>query len=1116
MFTSKSNCGLKRILAILVFMMTSTIVLPQADKRLKYVNPFIGTTKSGVLTRWGGNGGTYPGAVAPSGYIQVSPETRVTGAKGYDYADKDIYFFSCIRHHSGFPEGSAGRLYIMPVQDTSFEVGVTNRPFDHEDEHAAPGYYRVAFSDDHTIFEAAAATRSAIVELTFPMGVKPKVFIGDAGAIEFSGTRVIRGTSVNTVMNFSEDVLEKRQVKGGYMLSFKSANRREKKVVLKVSTSTVSHASAQENIDKELGTLSLKELAGRTQQDWAVQLATVDIKDRDEENKTIFYTALYHSLLIPWVVSDINGQYRGNDGKVHNTAGKHQYGGFSPWDTFRSLHPLLSLLYPEKQQDVLRSMLDIYKQSGYLPTESMTGNHAVPIIVDSYLKGIRGFDKDLAYQAMKKNIMDSPFLQKDMEIYHQLGYVPFTKAESVTRTVEYAYNDWALGQYAKLVMHNQQDYKILAGRALNYRNLFHSGGLFMVPRNGDQFKPEPGMSGYKEGNKWVYSYFVPHNGQDLVNLMGGKSLFVARLDSALRNDVILYDNETVLHLPYLFNAAGRPDLTQKWIREMMLNRFAAQPGGLPGNDDLGAMSSAYLFNAMGFFPVSPGSASYSLGAPLFQSVTLHLANQKTFVIEAEGQSRGNNYVNTLLLNGQPQEELVLSHENIIEGGTLQFKMSANPNETWPADKNPIALSETKHASNIEVLDFSPRTSKASAIANATTVVAPDEQFWVRFRLHNKGALGTKKVILYVNEKPFAFKHCLVPEGATVIDSIACRLYKPGKLRMVLSTSEEIDGSIKAVAFQVMVKEPAKAIARPFEVSQLTIKPMIMLGTAQGISYAVQNLSGRKRTFKIPLCLGDSILYTDVLTLDPGEKTSRKYNFVPKISGVFTLKVQGELSRFKVYNDHLSSLLLDVSLVSSGTTNKLEDRSGFNNQVRVVGNQPASTAGQLVMLGADTFVEVQSSASLDLMGETLSMMAWVYPKGEASGLVDILTKGDHHVLQTNDNRTLTFFAGGWGRGDCTITLPQNWKNQWHHIAGVCKGDMLWLYIDGKLAGSAKVDGSVNLSVNSNWQIGRNEEFPSERVFHGAMDLVKVYEQPLTPEEIAVLFDTERKILSERLN
>ncbi len=1062
----------------------------QNKSNLSYVNPFIGTTKSGVLTHWGGDGGTYPGAVAPSGFIQISPETRITGARGYNYVDSAIYYFSCLGHHSGFPEGSSGRLFVMPVgADQAFEPGVYKNRFSHRNEIARPGYYRVKFTDNNIVTEASSFTRTGILRFTFPAKTKAQVYVGNAGGITIVSGKVIHGSALNTVINFSEAFTDKKPVKDGYLFTFKTAAT-SKFIELRLSTSTVSFKSAQNNIDKEIAQLSFKAFAARTASDWSKQLATVDITDSSENNKTIFYTALYHSLLIPWVISDVDGNYRGEDGLVHHASGKYQYGGFSPWDTFRSLHPLLSLLYPEKQNDVILSMLDIYKQTGHLPTESMTGNHAIPIIVDAYLKGINGFDKTLAYKAMKSNIVDSPFVQKDMSIYHRLGYVPYTNSESVTRTVEYAYDDWALSQYAKLVMNNETDYQLLQRRGLNYRNLFHPDDLFMLPRSGNDFKLNPGMSGYKEGDKWVYSYFVPHNAKDLVNLMGGNNAFANRLDSALRNDVILFDNETVIHVPYLFNAAGRPDLTQAWCRDIMLKRYQNNPQGLPGNDDLGAMSSAYIFNALGIFPVSPGKAAYAIGAPLFQSATLHLVNHKTWKIEAENQSAVNKYVSSLTVNGKAYEQLVLLHTTIANGGVMQFTMNDDV-QKWPADKDPIVLSETKTSSDIKVTRYNLQK----------TSVEPNEQLWLRFTMQNRGSAGTKNIRIYADGKILASKNYLVPQGSVITDSISCRLYHLGKVTVGLDS--DVGGNI------VEVIEPAHPVQHPFEISGIVTKPLIHRDSEQQVNYTVKNLTGKDQSFVIPVKLNDSLLYSDHVQLAPGESRIKNHYFEDKVNGIKSLLINDIRSIYKVFSDDTGSLLLDLSLIAKDNDQHIPDRSGFENNAQIIHSKTTELeSGKRVLLGDHCFVEVPNASSLDKLGQTMTMMTWVYPEGKETGLTDMLTKGDTHVLQMNNNETLTFFAGGWGRGDCTVKLPSNWKQNWHHIAGVCKGNVLSVYIDGKLAGTSTVEGPVNLSVANKWQIGRNEEFPSERIFHGYMDGIKIFAQPLSAAEIQEIFDKEQ--------
>lgn len=1074
-----------------LLLVTGVIAVSDAQQKtshLPYVNPFIGTTKSAVLTSWGGNGGTYPGAVAPSGAVQLSPETRVTGAKGYDYSDQAIYYFSCLKHYSGFPEGSAGHLMLMPVvSGANFEAGKSRRVFSHRDETAQPGYYKVIFKDNHTIAEASASVRTGRFRFTFAAKVKPELFIGDAGEITLRNKRLIYGENSHTVLSLSEDFTSGKPVKGGYLFTFRPSAVKAKTIEIQLSTSTVDFEGAANNIKQE-SAQSFEQFRNSVSKEWDKALSTIDLTDPNEGNKTVFYTAVYHSLLIPWVISDADGRYRAADGQVHQHPGSAEYGGFSPWDTFRSLHPLLSLLYPAKQNDIILSMLHFYQQSGHLPTETMTGNHAVPIITDAYLKGITGYDKSLAYEAMKKNIVEAPFVQSDMEIYHQLDYVPFSNSESVTRTVEYAYDDWALAQYAQQVMKNDHDYHLLIKRGFNYRNLFYPEDLFMLPRKGNVFKREPGMSGYKEGNKWIYTYFVPHNAKDLVNLLGGNTDFSNRLDSALRHQVILYDNETVLHLPYLFGSAGHPELMQKWLGEIMNKRFSNSPGGLPGNDDLGSMSSAYIFNALGIFPVSPGRPVYMIGSPLFQSVKLHLAKGKTFVINSRNQASAHPYVQSLTLNGMPYQQLTIDHAVLMNGGRMDYTMSAQP-QSWPVDKDPVVLSETKKSSSIELLQY----------AVAKVKVEPDELFWIRFSLSNNGSIGTKKIKVYVNGAEYGSKNYLVPEGKTVKDSISCRLYRLGKTRIGLAAEDK--GMVEVIS-------PAHPIMHPYLVSALKLKSVVQLNDQQEVSYTVKNLTGTDQAFTVPVMADGAVLYQDSVDLSPGEGKMVHHAFKVTLTGLHKLSADTVTVSYKVYNSAVSSLLLDLSLSQNGTDKVVKDHSGFNNNGLVIGAGSAAPEGRL-LLGDSCYVEVPASANLDKLEESITMMAWVYPEGKETGLVDLLTKGDSHVLQTTDHKTLTFFAGGWGRGDVTVKVPENWKQQWHHIAGVCKGDSLSLYIDGKLFGAAKVDGVVNLSVGNTWQIGRNEEFPAERIFHGSMDGVKVYEQALSSAEVSKVFREEQE-------
>ncbi|MDN3583101.1 GH92 family glycosyl hydrolase [Mucilaginibacter flavus] len=1048
----------------------------QQSNHLKYVDPFIGTTVSKVPTKWGNNGGTYPGAVAPSGVIQLSPETRVTGARGYNYVDTSVYYFSCFGHASGYPEGSSGRFFMMPVgEKTEFTARKYSARFSHPNEQASAGYYKVHFNKENITAEATATKRTGMFRFTFAPGSKQMLFIGDCGELTASSSTIIYASNNNTVINFSESYIDKKQVEGGWMFTFLPV---QKSLLVKISTSTVSYAGAQNNIDQEIGKRSFDEVRNQTSLDWQKKLAVIDVSDSNEQNKTVFYTALYHSLLVPWVINDADGRYKGVDSLIHQKTGDAQYDFFSPWDTFRSLHPLLTLLYPQQQKDVILSMLDVYKQSGHLPTESMTGNHAIPIIVDSYLKGITGFDKGLLYKAMKKSIVDGPFVQKDMEVYNQQGYIPYTRPESVTRTVEYAYDDWALAQFAGEVMHNPADQQLLSARGYNYRNLLNTQKLLMLPRNGEDFKLEPGTSGYKEGDQWVYSYFVPQNGRDLINQMGGDDQFAKRLDSLFSNNVVLFDNETVFHLPYLFNQAGKPQLTQKWLRQFMLNRFSAAPGGLPGNDDLGSTSSWYVFSAMGIYPVCPGRPLYAIGAPLFKSVTLHLPNGKNFVINSNNSSPQNNYVQGLQVNGKRWEKLSLPHTLLVKGGNMTFTMGHNKSN-WPANKTPVELSETK-----DKADF-----KISNVSATKKTVRPDEVFWIKFTLSNTGSTGIKTLELMANGKPNGSKNCLVEAGHILNDSVLCQLYPVGKTTLKLADSKP---------FIVEVKLAARAQVHSYKIWNLDVKPMVKLNQKQEIKYTIKNTGGVAKLFDIPVKLNDTIIFADKIKLEAGQTRTISHTTAVASKGFKKVIVDTASAICKVYNSNLESLILDVDI--NGAT--VSDKSGFNNSAIIIGN----TNQDKLLFGDHTYVEIPNTPVLDRMGETITMMGWVCPTGKEKGLVDIITKGDNHVLQTMDNKTITFFAGGWGRGDVTVNVPANWANHWHHIAGVCTGNGLYLYIDGVLAGTATLDVTVNLSVNNKWVLGRNEEFPSERVFHGHINEVKVFESALSANEIQTIIQS----------
>jgi len=1090
----------RKYISLYIIILIASKAWSQSDP-LQYVNPFIGTTRSNVVTKWGSEGGTYPGAVAPWGAVQLTPETRVTGDRGYDYRDSTIYFFSCARHFSGFPNGNAGHIFVIPVKNSDqFRLFDHARSFLHKDEEATPGYYRVLFNDDSTLAEAASGDRTGIFRFTFPAHVVPKIFIGDAGKLTVNSNREATGTFSNSVFRFNKDFTNKEEVPDGWIFTFASKSSKETVIELQIAVSTVSTEGAVRNLAAESD--NFDKLKEATQNKWRKALSVVEIDDPNDSNKTVFYSALYHALLMPWIISDADGRYQGADGKVYQATSGNAYNAFSPWDTFRSLHPLLCLLFPERQQQMLESMMDIYRQKGYLPTESMTGNHAIAIIADSWFKGVKVSDSLLAFNAMKKSIADGPFIQHDMAIYRQQGYIPFSYPEAVTRTVEYAYDDWAMAQFANVV-HNDSVYNRFLHTSFNYRNLFNAQEMFFLPRQENEYKLRPGSVGYKEGDAWVYSYFVPHNPKDLINLMGGDTSFAIRLDSAWATRQLVFDNETMFHIPYLFNYTTKSFKTQDWVQEIMRTRFSATPGGLPGNDDLGSMSSWLLFSAMGVYPVCPGRPVYAISSPLFKSVTIHLNNEKQWVIRADNPSERNRYIQSVTLNGKPWHRLWLSHETILQGGEISFALDSLPNTNWISYTGLAGVSETVTAPDFQLSNYS--LSKTAAL--------PDEPLWAHFVLQNKGTEGTKKVTLLVNGKPYTQKNCLVPEQGTVTDSIPFRLYPFGKVDV------QIEGT---AASQVEVVRPQTAAPVQPVISNLVIKPLIRKGSKQTVNFNVQNTDGEQHLFNVNIRVNDSIVSTKAVTLQPGGMQHITKKVIVKGTGTQVVRVVNADTLFKVFSENKETALLDIEL-SESKDSIAADCSGFGNNGRVIResssasarskddpSDPSTTLRTLKKLrfNKNCYVEIPNSLSLDSMGGTITMMLWVYPIGK-NKLTDLFTKGDYHVLQVSNNKRLTFFAGGWGRGECSAPLPVNWFNNWHHVAGVCDGKNFRVYIDGELRNTVKLNDRVNLSVSNKFIIGRNEEFPGQRIFDGYVDHVKVFAAPLTDDEISEIVNREAK-------
>jgi len=498
---------------------------------------------------------------------------------------------------------------------------------------------------------------------------------------------------------------------------FNFDNLKASPLLVKVGISSVSIANAKANLKAEINHWNFDQVHRLARQDWEKELSKVDIEGTLSQKET-FYTALYHTLIAPNNIADVNGQYRGEDNKVYTSAKKTYYSTLSLWDTFRALNPLYTLLYPEKTNGIVASMIAHYKVAGYLPiwtlwgheNHCMIGNHAVPVIADAYLKGIRNYDTEKAYEAMRTSLTVN-HKNSDWSLYTKYGYLPsdLYKVESVSTTLENGIDDWSLAQMAK-AMNKQADFVTFSKRAGFYANLFDSSTGLMRGKNSDgtwvsPFDPfkvsHASTSGgdYTEGNAWHYSWHVMHDAEGLIQLMGGKKKFVNKLDSLFALDSKVYGdgatvdvtgligqyaqgNEPSHHVAYLYTLAGAAYKTQEKINTIVNTLYSNKADGLSGNDDCGQMSAWYIFSTLGFYPVNPVSGEYVFGVPAFKKAVLHLG-QKDFVIKAENLSTTHRYVQSIRLNGKSYPLASLSHKELLKGGELTFVMGNRPLITKP-------------------------------------------------------------------------------------------------------------------------------------------------------------------------------------------------------------------------------------------------------------------------------------------------------------------------------------------------------------------------------------------------------------------------------------------------
>ncbi len=725
--------------------------LQPSPSPVTFVNPLIGTF---------GEGNTFPGSVAPFGMIQISPDTEDNlweTASGYEYSDSSIIDFS-LTHFSGTGIPDLGDIRFMPqVGKPWFVQGPKSNPdsgyrarYSHADESASAGYYSVKLKDNQVKVECTSADRSGFLRFTFPKTDSASILV-DLGRnlrwnVIWSGIRILNDSTITGyhMVNgwakeryvyfkavfsrpFDETTLMsdgKKVFYNGYR--FRSSNecagknlqflagfrtRKDEQILVKLAISAVSAENAAVNMEAEIPHWNFDKVLNETREKWNKELGKVQVEGSREQKET-FYSALYHAFLTPVLFQDVNREYRGLDQNIRKAGDFTNYAIFSLWDTYRAIHPLFCLLQPERNADMVNSLLAHFDQSAdhLLPVWSLCGNetwcmigyHAVPVIVDAYFKGIRGFDPERAYQAIRTTAMNPDY--DNVKTYASLGWVPFDKEnESVSKTLEYAYDDFCISQMAK-AMGKTADYDYFLKRSMAYKNLFDKSLMLMRGRDSrgnwrTPFNPHNYEQGgdFTEATSWQYSWYVPQDIGGLIGLYGGNKGFSQKLDSlftfndnssANMEDVqgrlgeYWHGNEPSHQIIFLYDFAGQAWKTQELVHKIVETQYGNKPNSLSGNDDCGQMSAWYLFNALGFYPVCPGANYYAFGSPVLPAASIRLAGGKTFTMRADNLSEKNIYIQKVLLNGQLWNKPYFLYSQLRNGGELIFTMGPKPNKKW--------------------------------------------------------------------------------------------------------------------------------------------------------------------------------------------------------------------------------------------------------------------------------------------------------------------------------------------------------------------------------------------------------------------------------------------------
>ena len=706
----------------LLCLLAATAWAQPNEKLTAFVNPFIGT---------GGHGHTYPGPSLPFGMIQPGPDTRLTGwdgCSGYHYSDSRVYGFSHT-HLSGTGIPDYTDVLLMPMTgEPRLNNGADGQPgyssaFKHSEEIAQPGYYAVTLEDHGIRAELTTTLRVGVHRYTLP-AEKPAYVILDLehrdplleASIDVVGDREVTGVRrsrswardqvVYFVIRFSRPFAPVTDSSNPHVRAFDFGSGGEP-LIAKVAISAVSVDGARRNLDAEVPGWDFDSVRRAADEAWERELSKIRVEGGTRDQRVVFYTAMYHAMLTPNVYMDVDGQYRGRDFKIHKAEGFTYYTVFSLWDTFRALHPLLTMIDKVRTRDFIQTFLRQFEQGGRLPvwelaaneTDTMIGYHAVPVIADAVMKGVDGFDLELAFKAMVRSAEEDRF---GLDAYKRDGFIDASQeAEGVSRTLEYAYDDWTIAQVAKR-LGREDDYLRFLRRAESWKHLFDPStgfmrarveGFWMTP-----FDPTEVNNHYTEANAWQYSFFVPQDVAGLIRMLGGPERFVKKLEGLFtasskttgrqQADITgligqyAHGNEPSHHMAYLYSYAGQPWKTQAIVRRILDEQYSAAPDGLSGNEDCGQMSAWYVFSALGFYPVAPGSTQYAIGTPMFNSATITLGNGRSFTVRANSPSSTNKYIQRARLNGGAYDFSFLDHAALAVGGEIAFEMGAEPNVRW--------------------------------------------------------------------------------------------------------------------------------------------------------------------------------------------------------------------------------------------------------------------------------------------------------------------------------------------------------------------------------------------------------------------------------------------------